>query len=116
MRCSLVCLALLFGLAGCKFDPPPAQIVNLDVGDSCNADKECASGLCEATCVECRADAPCTGQLVCVDRACVPPQVEPTDPPSVLGGPVQTDGSGRKHRGRVAVPAVTSHRKTAGEL
>ncbi len=103
-------LALGLALFGCDFAPRPPSLGAL--GETCAADAECASAVCDTTCVECSTSAPCAGGDICRDGSCVPPDVE-VAVPAVIGGPVQTDTRGFKHRGRVAVPAVTTHRSTA---
>lgn len=97
--------------SSCQFDPaaPPERAA---LGEACASDAACVSGLCESSCVECRADAPCEGTAVCEGGRCVPPIAEVA--PATLGGHVQTDPRGFKHRGRIEVPAVTTHRSTSG--
>ncbi len=97
--------------ASCQFDParPPDRLA---LGEVCADDSACASEVCEATCVECRNADTCAGDDVCTDGRCTPAIVEVVTP-APIGGHVQTDNAGHRHRGRVAVPAVTTHRSTA---
>jgi hypothetical protein len=105
----------LLALAGCAFDPLPAQPAQ--PGDPCTADRQCTSRLCVAP----RAGLPgrcgaCGEGLACAPGARCEVSIGACVP-GVPGGPVHVErpggarresAEGRVHVGRVGVVPVTT--------
>lgn len=97
-------------LASCSFDAPSSP--TRAFGAPCAVDTDCQSNLCgdAKTCVSCRTRVDCGKDEVCgATGACGPdtPNHNTVRGHSIEGGVVQSDPTGRRHVGRVAMIPVT---------